>query len=90
MEAGGLEYRADMADRLVEVAVGRPPKVAVPAVIDTSPSNIRSVVVLPAPLGPRNPVTRPAATSKLRSSTATTSELFGQSVTSMAEGISRR
>ena len=29
------------------------------------------VVVLPAPLGPRNPVTTPGLTEKLRSSTAT-------------------
>ena len=34
---------------------------------------MRSVVVFPAPLGPRNPVTVPSATSKLRSSTARTS-----------------
>ena len=33
--------------------------VAVPAVGVTRPSSIRSVVVLPAPLGPRNPVTLP-------------------------------
>ena len=32
----------------------------------------RIVVLLPDPLGPRNPVTRPGWTSKLRSSTATT------------------
>ena len=30
-----------------------------PASGRTSPSNARSVVVLPAPLGPRNPVMRP-------------------------------
>ena len=30
------------------------------------PSSIRRVVVLPAPLGPRNPVTRPRFASKLR------------------------
>ena len=35
------------------------------------PSSIRSVVVLPAPFGPRKPVIRPGSTSKLRSSTAT-------------------
>ena len=32
----------------------------------------RMVVLLPAPFGPRKPVTRPGLTSKLRSSTATT------------------
>ena len=31
----------------------------------------RIVVLLPDPLGPRNPVTLPGTTSKLRSSTAT-------------------
>ena len=44
--------------------------VAVPLVWRTSPSSIRSVVVLPAPFGPRNPVIRPGSTVKLRSSTA--------------------
>ena len=46
--------------------------VAVPDVGRTSPSSIRSVVVLPAPFGPRKPVTRPGATWKERSSTART------------------
>src|SRR4029450_11091321 len=40
--------------------------VALPSVGSTRPSSMRSVVVLPAPLGPRNPVTVPCATSKLR------------------------
>src|ERR1035441_4898354 len=49
---------------------------------------MRKVVVLPAPLGPRNPVTRPASTSKLRSSTATTSlNRLVSPETSIAEGI---
>ena len=52
---------------------GMPAMVAVPPVGVTRPSSIRSVVVLPAPLGPRNPVTLPCSTSKLRLSTATTS-----------------
>jgi len=34
---------------------------------------MRRVVVLPAPLGPRNPTTVPWSASKLRSSTASTS-----------------
>ena len=33
---------------------------------------MRSVVVFPAPLGPRNPVTLPIGTSKLKRSTAVT------------------
>src|SRR3954466_11959839 len=36
------------------------------------PRTIRSVVVLPAPLGPRKPVTEPGSTVKLRLSTART------------------
>ena len=47
--------------------------VAEPAVGATSPSSIRSVVVFPAPLGPRSPTTRPGASCTVRSSTATTS-----------------
>src|SRR5204862_6205813 len=46
--------------------------VARPEVGVTSPSRQRSVVVLPAPFGPRNPVTDPGSTLKLRSSTAFT------------------
>ena len=46
--------------------------VAVPAVGRTRLSTIRSVVVLPAPFGPRNPVTRPGLTVNDRSSTART------------------
>src|SRR5215472_639660 len=46
--------------------------VAVPLVGAVRPSSIRRVVVLPAPLGPRKPVTRPGPTSKLKPSTAVT------------------
>jgi hypothetical protein len=49
---------------------GRPPMVACPAVGWTRPSTMRSVVVLPAPLGPRKPVTEPGSTVKLSRSTA--------------------
>jgi hypothetical protein len=35
-----------------------------------SPTTIRSVVDLPAPLGPRNPVMRPGSAVKVTSSTA--------------------
>ena len=38
----------------------------------TSPKSIRSVVVLPAPFAPKNPVTVPSSTWKLRRSTAVT------------------
>src|SRR5690242_2221864 len=46
--------------------------VAVPAVGRTRFSSMRRVVVLPAPLGPRNPVTRPGRASNDRPSTART------------------
>src|SRR4051812_7882619 len=46
--------------------------VAVPESGWTSPSSMRSVVVLPAPLGPRKPVTLPGSTTKLSWSTART------------------
>ena len=41
-----------------------------PRVADSSPTTRRIVVDLPAPLGPRNPVTLPGRTVKLTSSTA--------------------
>src|SRR4051812_5375009 len=44
--------------------------VAVPDVGWSSPTIIRIVVVLPAPLGPRNPVTTPGSIEQVRSSTA--------------------
>ncbi len=44
--------------------------VAVPDVGWSSPRIIRIVVVLPAPLGPRNPVTIPGSMEQVRSSTA--------------------
>src|SRR3954447_20515346 len=44
--------------------------VALPELGRTMPSSIRSVVVLPAPLGPRKPVMRPGSTEKDRESTA--------------------
>src|ERR1700679_2257079 len=43
-----------------------------PPVGEDSPSSIRSVVVLPAPFGPRKPVIVPGASANERSSTATT------------------
>ena len=51
---------------------GAPPNVAEPDDGRTSPSSARSVVLLPAPLGPRKPVTRPASMSKERCLTAAT------------------
>ena len=48
-----------------------PQMLAVPDVGVTKPANMRMVVVLPAPFGPRKPSTSPGATWKLTSSTAT-------------------
>ncbi|MNW09520.1 hypothetical protein D3C71_2065310 [compost metagenome] len=45
----------------------------VPEVGSRSPSSMEMVVVLPAPLPPRSPVTDPAATVKEMPSTAVTS-----------------
>ena len=39
-----------------------PATVAVPSLMGSSVHSIRTVVVLPAPLGPRNPKTSPRAT----------------------------
>jgi len=46
--------------------------VALPALGVTRPKSMRSVVVLPAPLGPKNPTTCPESTVKSRWSTAVT------------------
>ena len=51
-------------------AYGLPCTSASPLVGRSSPSIIRMVVDLPAPFGPRNPVTRPGGTVNVRSSTA--------------------
>jgi len=48
----------------------RPSIVAVPELAGVRPTMIRMVVDLPAPLGPRKPVTRPVAAVKETSSTA--------------------
>src|SRR6478735_7637471 len=48
----------------------RPEIRALPDVGGVSPTMTRMVVDLPAPLGPRNPVTRPASAVKVTSSTA--------------------
>ena len=73
MEVGRLEHRADPQRRLRRArrracrrsARGRCVGVA-------SPSSIRSVVVLPAPFGPRKPVIVPGSSANERSSTART------------------
>ncbi len=55
---------------------GRPPIVARPASGRSRPRIIRIVVDLPEPFGPRNPVTEPGCTVKLRLSTARTGPYF--------------
>ena len=67
----GLQNAADGLLGAGQFGVGVPPKVALPTVAATRPTRIRSVVVLPAPFGPRKPVTRPGSTVKLRLRTAT-------------------
>ena len=52
---------------------GRPKTRAWPAVGRARPSSILTVVVLPAPLGPRKPNTSPGATARVNPSTATVS-----------------
>ena len=64
---------------------GWPPISADPASGASSPSTMRIVVDLPAPLGPTNPVTWPGLTVKVRSSTATVPPYrFRRPATSMA------
>jgi hypothetical protein len=58
---------------LYDSANGLPLTVTDPAVGRSSPRIIRMVVVLPAPFGPRKPVTRPGRTVNDRSSTASLS-----------------
>src|ERR1700727_1763439 len=53
-------------------ATSKPATVAVPASIGSSVVSIRSVVVLPAPFGPRKPKVSPLATSMLTPRTAST------------------
>jgi hypothetical protein len=70
VHAAGVEDGADEPGGLAEVGVADAVVADVAVVGRVSPTIIRMVVVWPAPLGPTNPVTRPAATLKLRSSTA--------------------
>ena len=67
-----LEDRADGAHRLGQRGVGRAVEGRRPASGRSSPRTMRRVVVFPAPLGPRKPVTEPGSTVKLRSETAWT------------------
>ena len=57
-----------------------------PLVGGVSPTITRIVVVLPAPLGPRNPVTRPGWATKLTSSTAVKAPYFRVSLSTVIMG----
>ena len=65
-----IEEDADLASGVRQVREPASGDVAVPEVACVSPTMIRMVVDLPAPLGPKNPVTRLGEAVKLTSSTA--------------------
>jgi hypothetical protein len=66
-----------------------PATCAEPDVGASSVPSVRTVVVLPAPLGPRNPNTSPRRTSKLTSANATRSpnRLLSRSTVSAGSGM---
>src|ERR1019366_2380860 len=69
---------------------GMPATVAEPAVGEISVPRIRTVVVLPAPFGPRNPTTSPPATLNDTSDTAVRApKTLVRWLTSMAAGTAR-
>ena len=72
MHSGRVQQRADDIQRADDLLVAAAPTTALPDVGASRPRIIRIVVVFPAPLGPKNPVTCPGRTVKLRASTAVT------------------
>jgi hypothetical protein len=56
---------------MVTGPMGRPRQRATPASSSTSPNTVRMAVVLPAPLGPRNPDSRPGRATNEQASRAT-------------------
>jgi hypothetical protein len=70
--------------RAIEVRYRRPSMKADPAVARLRPSRMRRVEVLPAPFGPRNPVTLPGTAENDTSRNAVTSPytLVSESMTS--------
>src|SRR6267378_2690481 len=66
-----MRWRSSEAWRGDREGMGRPATSARPALGARSVASTRTVVVLPAPFGPRNPKISPASTSKERSSKAT-------------------
>ena len=67
---GGVQQDADLEARVDQVAVVAAADRRRPELGRVSPTMMRMVVDLPAPLGPRKPVTRPVAAVKETSSTA--------------------
>ena len=68
----GVQQRADVLQRLLQLAGSACRRSAPSPLVGLSrPSIIRIVVDLPAPFGPRKPVTMPGLTGKVRWSTAT-------------------
>ena len=70
VERLGVEVDANLAQRSAEVAIGPTVHERTTGVRSVEPMITCIVVDLPAPFGPRNPVTRPGRTSKLRPPTA--------------------
>ena len=66
----GVQQHADLVAGVGQVANRRPEMVPSPDVGGVSPTMTRMVVDLPAPLGPRKPVTRPGRAVNVTSSTA--------------------
>ena len=71
VQRGRVEQRADLAQRVAQSPVGRPPTQRAAGVGASSPRITRIVVDLPAPFGPTNPVTCPGWTVNDSPSTAT-------------------
>ena len=67
----GIEQCPDRADRVGQLAIGLAVDEDGAELGASRPRTMRMVVDLPAPLGPRKPVTRPGWTTKETSSTAT-------------------
>ena len=61
------DVRKALVDAAASAHTSSPKIVACPAVGRSSPRSVRIVVVLPAPLGPRNPKTSPSSTANVTS-----------------------
>jgi hypothetical protein len=70
VESLGVQEPANFAERPRQLGERLPAIRAEPDVGESNPMIIRIVVDLPDPFGPKNPVTTPGRTSKVRSLTA--------------------